>query len=334
MRDKNRSKTIVMKLPFVSNKLLHNKISLLSKKANFLSRNKKNKDDVDIEWDCYFQSYNNVFTNSQWYKSCETCEENIATDYHNLIFQAATKSVIKNPTVMYIVCIDEGVQDLFVGSHDMTLCVAGSGITGDSDNQLSERIIELAQQYNISKIVVTSHSDCGATRSILDAQIIRTKKLRSSLFSKMVDLSSQEYGELLQKEIHTVLQNDELCNATIQVKTKFISKLDRPHFHHAFGVIVNYIPVLNIGKVEEYLGYPLFGLSGYLLSMNQLKHQIEIAYYIATSDSGFRNHFTEENPFEVICIVKDEEEKNHFLSAISTLSADMCIKYSITFLVV
>lgn len=326
MREDKRPRAIVLKLPFVTNKLLHNKISLLSKKVNFLS---KSKSPVDTEWDCYYQSYNNVFTNVQWYKSCEKCEENISSEYQNLIYQAAIKSIIIQPQIMYIVCIDEGVQDLFVGNHDFTLCIAGSGITGNSDNQLAGRIVEIARQNKIAKIVVTSHSDCGATRSILDAQVIRTKKLRSSLFSKMVDLSSQEYGELLQKEI--IIANSELIKSSkLQVKTKFISKLDRPHFHHAFGVIVNFIPLLNIGKVEEYLGYPLFGLSGYLLTVGQLKLQIEIAYHIATSDSGFRNHFTEENPFEVICILSNEVEKNQFLSSISNLDTKMCIKYSVT----
>ncbi|GAB4145544.1 MAG: hypothetical protein OHK0017_05250 [Patescibacteria group bacterium] len=123
----------------------------------------KPKTAIEDEWKSYFGSYCRCKDSLTWLNpdgtvACHEC----ATNPIN-ITKAVNNSITKNPTTGYVLCIDEGVQDLYATDKNITLCVPGCGILmQDTKQDLAKNIAKTAIQVGLTKIVVTSHSDCGA----------------------------------------------------------------------------------------------------------------------------------------------------------------------------
>ncbi|GAB4145540.1 MAG: hypothetical protein OHK0017_05240 [Patescibacteria group bacterium] len=127
----------------------------------------------------------------------------------------------------------------------------------------------------------------------------------------------------------TELLKEELAETNIEVEVLHIKKIDRPKFHHAFGAVVNFIPKLNIGILEEELDVPMFGISAHLVNNEVARRDTILAYKIASGAHGFVGKFNDENPFEVLATVSSEADIQRAKEIFAEIPAELPIKYSL-----
>ncbi len=276
----------------------------------------------DEEWLKHFKDYQKLVQNLSLFSLKGEVVFSSKEDTLNLS-ALASSSRIHNPEVAYLTCMDEGVQYISVSKKVLPIAIPGCGVLMTEQQQdLRDKLVKTLKGLGIKKLVVDSHARCGAARIAANTEFANLSCLHSKAFmEKLSELVADDYAHLLADTLHQDF-------ADLEVTSKYITKLDRPNFHNAMGVLVNFEPTLNSSLLIQKLKVPLFALSAFVLDNDVLAEDDILAYNIATGINGYQEKFSGENPFLIIFTIKNEEQRSQALKMISKIDPESSIKYS------
>jgi hypothetical protein len=219
--------------------------------------------------------------------------------------------------------MDEGVQYLAAGNNIIPIALPGCGILMVQQQQeLRDNILELLKKYNIKKLVVDSHAKCGAAGIAAKKEFTSLSCIHSKDFmDKLTELVADDYAKHLADNLHQDF-------AELEVTSNYITELERPDFHNAMGVLVNFDSQINSSLLIQKLKIPLFVLSAHILDEDSLAEDDSLAYQIATGGHGYGEKFCPENPFLILFATKTEDQKKAALKIVEKMESKCHVQYS------
>jgi carbonic anhydrase len=310
----------------LKNPALH-KLRIWASKTWQTNFKKSATNQVSIEWEAYFGSYCRCRDSLTWHKPDGTIDLEKSEKNNLNVQQAASSSLCQNPHTGYVLCIDEGVQDLHTNPKIVPICIPGCGILMQEKRaELIENIVKTTKSLGLKKLVVTSHADCGAARLAANHEFKAVKeKYSQAFFCNVAEILAEDYAICMKEAIKKSLGK----NSDVEVVANHIIKLGRPKFHHAFGSIVSFEPRLNIGLFESKLGVPMFGVSASVLDNETTLKDTILSFKIASGADGFENYFNFKNPFEILAVVSNTADEERAKQIFKDVPLDLPLRYSL-----
>jgi hypothetical protein len=280
------------------------------------SKAKKATSETEAEWLNLSQNYKLVSDSCNW-SFCDKQSANV------------NKCMVEKANCINIICIDEGVQYYGANNKTIQIAIPGSGILmNNSMEEIIEKVCVLIERNPINTINITSHTNCGAACLATRNKCKQLSGSRLELFADRIsDKVGQVYVNILTNKIRHA------TSAKVNTSQIHIQEIDRPKFHHAFGAVINFVPYFNVGLFEQEIGLPMFGISAFMIEEDEILEEICLSYNIASGDHGFKNMFTAEKPFEVISVIRREEDalriQSIFNKMVQKFDSIMPVAYSI-----
>lgn len=179
-----------------------------------------------------------------------------------------------------VCCMDERIAPSQDG-----IAVAGSGILIKDDPEKRQLFIDALKARGVTKL--TSHDECGALGIYAKAKGLS------------IDEAEQHMTDWL-KELATELNIAEMKRLPVEF-----------NFHNA---VCAYVVLTENFTLKEADGFPSgFQISApnidRVVSGEDLLAQVGVAVNIALGEHGFGDRFTEENPFVIVVVANNDDER-------------------------
>lgn len=277
-----------------------------------------------IEWNKYSEHYYNLLSSNPISPSFQTQGffYGDGTAYHShqkssLNLSSLLKSsIVKRPKMIWLPCIDERIQYLTASHHALSLGIPGCECQMSYTEKLKmvEDIITVCEQNpTIEEVVVSSHSGCGAVAHHIHKEskplvkkIIHTFQNKEKLIDKAGAKYALSFAHLLEQALQT-------SDTKVRIRTHHFNykELHSKDFHHAFGAIVNFDPLLNSAEFEENLEIPMFNIYAGGQKTSQILKNIKLAMNMSAGSVGFScNYINKENPFVLLFTLSNKNSQH------------------------